>query len=174
MKFFTKQVLAKVNRSFDWTPYHDAGDRYRAYVKTLDLAEPLLQISDHHFAHDGLITKLRQSDDPVALQLTLRCGFYDRGYFNLRLDYVEPEITESNLKRLCKVASLHRTATFHDAHLSLYEIDRLADDRLEHRLMFVGYEPVCIRCQNINVKVIPTETRRLGPFSSKISVHRKT
>ncbi len=152
-------------------------DKYHAHVRTLDLPNDVREIAHAFFVNDALIARLRQSDEPNNLELTLRCGDLQIGYFDLHLSYANPGIEDEDLRRLLLVASNARSDTRYGMTDAWgHEFHVLPDGCLEHTITFhgPGEDPilVTVRCSDVRVELVPRPARRLPPYPHRYRVQR--
>lgn len=179
MNYFTPDLYQALN---DWDALPDAlerlkeaNSRYSARLEQIrnSLSSEVSAAAGAWIVNDALISKLRQSDNPKELELVLRCGDLQVGYFDLEFSYDSPEISSQDLKSLIKVASNVRgNRRYGGWHAWVQEIDMLKDGRIEHRMFFHNAGIVLVRCRGIHVARIEKSSRRLQPFPNRYRVGR--
>lgn len=165
MKFFTVAAW----QSFDDDP--QAFQRvYQSYQRRLQqlagvLPDRVLELSEPYGIENGLITRVRHDENRRKLQLTIRCGHLQMGYYDLALTYREAEISPEHDRVLASIARSTISARRHDAELFYQEIDLIDDGRMEHRLFFIPGIWISVRCEDLDWARVPRRDRRL-PWSA--------
>ena len=126
------------------------------------LPDSVLEISGQDVFDDGLVTRVRHDREKQALELRLRCGNLQIGYYNMLLTYSAARISVEHDRVLATIA---RTTTgshgySFDCHNT--EVDVNADGEIVHRFMFnpgVWFE---IACASLVWKKVPKPGRRFA------------
>ncbi len=179
MKFFTSDIY-KALEDLDTEVQgldrlKEADRKYKARLSQVRETFPpaLSAVADAWAVDDALIAKLRQSDDPATLELVLRCGNLQIGYFDLDFTYDSPEVSDEHLRALIKVASnIRGNCLFDGWDAWVHEVDRLSDGRIEHRIYFHKGGWVAIRCRDLQVVRTEKLDRRLPPYPNRYRVAR--
>lgn len=173
--FFGKHV-ALSDEDDGWAADKLAYAQYTEHLARLSLPDSVREIADAYFPDDALIARLRQSDNPAKLELTLRCGWHGPGYFDLYLNYEAPEIGDDDLLTLLTVAENAKACTRYGmTDVWCHEFDVLPDGRLMHSIAFHwpgGMRGTSVTCAGLEVERIPRESRELPPFRDRYRVGR--
>lgn len=180
MKFFTPEFyfaqynddqasLEALRKTYDDAHWH---------ILTLSLPEEILAIADPFYVDDALVASVRQSDDPVGLELVLRRGNLQIGYSDLALKYETPEVDDESLQGLLRVANNARSEVRYgmtDAYC--HEIDLDSEGRLVHSILFhspPGEPPTIftVKCSNLKVAERLRSGRSLPPFRRRYRIAR--
>jgi hypothetical protein len=177
VRFFTAEVYEDWGSDDAQAANAQAADaQYREHLAELPLPEHVRAVADAWFVDDAMISRLRQSDDPAQLVLTLRCGWSGPGYFDLRLRYVRPEIEDESLLHLVEVATRIRSSRcYWGVDAWCQEWDMLPDGRLSHLIAFHGSDhvrEVRIVCADVNVRLSPRSSRTLPPYRDRFKIGR--
>lgn len=101
--------------------------------------------------HDGLIRQVIVSKNLRALQLLLRCGDNQMGYFDLDLSYSEVDFEHFEFSELAAITNRTETEILYD------EIDLHSRNSFEHRFIFwpTGEAAVVFRGVTFEMKSVP-------------------
>lgn len=112
-----------------------------------------------------------------VLQIVLRGGHLQAGYYNLGLTYVGADISPEHESVLAEIASSTYTEIEYTADLYRHEVDLSEDDLIEHRLIFSSsmysgsdekaWPWFTIRCRELHWQVIPKTSRRLPSMKDR-------
>jgi hypothetical protein len=172
--FFTRDIYLRAYRNDDWQRVYSAREQCLMKIKSIsDFPQGLLTIADPFYVDDALISKLCQTESPCKLELTLRCGNLQTGYFNLSLKYYEPVISDQSLRVLLSVAAATKDHRRFDARdLWCHELTKLPTGLVGHRLIFHGPSVGDIAAKTVTAKTEPRDSRRLAPYKSRYFVER--
>ena len=100
------------------------------------------------------------------LQITIRCGHLQMGYYDLVLDYFGARISDEHDQILAVVARTTRDRNnSHD--LRYQELDLSQDGRIEHRLMFRPGVWISIICDELTFQRVPKPDGKLPRFKDR-------
>lgn len=160
MRFFT----------LDWyhsQPLNDvAGFRrvieaYARHLERMDQVLPphVVELARLEGVDDGLLIDVRHDCPARTLQLTMRCGDLQMGYYDLVLTYEECSLSRQSEWSLARVARSTVSHCRHACDVAYHEVDRAADGRIVHRLLFHPGVALAIHCGALRWERIPTPGR---------------
>lgn len=176
MKFFTPERIDAV--ADPWT-FRELHWEYLRYLHSLGnkIPDHIYSLVELEAVQDGLLVRARRIPKDNILEIIIRCGHSQMGYYNLILRYVDADISPEDDLNLARIARSTFTSTRHCSDFAHYEIDLCDDGRIEHRVMFFtrpsrltgdeGYLCFTIRCCDINWKRDRKASRRLPPFKER-------
>ena len=176
MKFFTPERIDEIVDP--WT-FKELQCEYLRYLHSLGnkIPDHIYSLVELEAVQDGLIVRARRISKGNILELTIRCGHLQMGYYNLTLRYLDAEISPDDDINLARIARGTYTSTRHYCDFAHHEIDLCDDGRIEHRVMFFtrpscltgddGYLCFTIRCRDIKWKRDGKASRRLPPFKER-------
>lgn len=174
MRFFTQDVAIAEEEYAQLAGAARAG--YEKHLTEIELPPEVREVAEMHLVDDGLVSRLRQSDNPALLELHLRCGWDGPGYFDLCLTYFSPEITDEDLTTLTIVAENARSSVQYGmTDAWVHEFDLCPDGRLRHSIGFhwpTGMIGIEIVCREIAVERVPRDSRNLPPYEERFRVER--
>ncbi len=153
MKFFTREWHA--GEMSDEESERIVSD-YWAYIDTLlpSLPPSVATLAREINLHDGLIHRVLIQPEQKQLELGLRCGDLQVGYFNLDLTYSEVRMDLLDIPFLQGLAQNRQTEMLYD------EVD-LEDDDYVHRLLFWPEGEIAIVFRGLQIVRTPRAGRSI-------------
>jgi len=108
---------------------------------------------------DGLLIEVHHDRALRTLQLILRCGDLQMGYYDLRLDYEEIDLPSQTAWTLARIARTTTSDGRHQHDVAYHEIDRSEDGGIDHRLLFHPGVVVTLRCRSLHWRTIAQPDR---------------
>lgn len=150
MKFFTMDAYNSCYYGSDenHSALTAAFRRYRHYLEGLQSVLPahVLTLAQLPGVDDGLVVEVQHDRRQHILVLTLRCGDLQMGYYDLILRYEDADISSQDERTLAHIARTTKDDSRHESDLYSHEVDKTADGRIEHRLLFHPGVWFAIRC----------------------------
>jgi len=148
MKFFTPEVYRSwYNPNPTEHILMAAHCQYHRYIESLQSVLPshLIALTQLAGTDDGLIVKAHHDRDAKLLEITLRCGDLQMGYYDLVLLYEDAEISPQHEQKLAHIARTTKSDGEHESDLWVHEVDIAESGRFIHRLFFhqVWFEISC-------------------------------
>ena len=135
MKFFTQEYYESDNEVL----IRSAWRRYEQHLESLNGIFPnrILELARMRVEfHDALLAYVHRNYAAQQLTLTLRCGYLQVGYFDLKLRYSDAEISASHERSLEQIARTTRNHTQFKMRSWTHEIDSTDNERIVHRIFF--------------------------------------
>lgn len=168
MKFFTAERHEKIYADDEVDLIEQMRAEYEQRIEQIRprLPEDVAQITHPSELDDALIAQVWLKKKRKRLDLTMRCGDLNVGYYDLRFRYDNFELTEQELADLAKHAKATISCTHFSGDAWCHEVDLLDDGRFEHSILFHHiWELECyvfnIRCQDMQVRRTDRPSRKL-------------
>jgi len=152
MRFFTPEWLAG---DLDDEDFERAGALYEQRLSEIRVSLPtsVRQFVSDVSLHDGLVRRAEADTD--RFRLVVRVGDLQRGYSDLDVRY-------SNVQFLRGIPSTEDALNSHE-EIVCDEFD-VAENSIEHRLLFASGEEFLVRFQDLDFHVTPVERRDFERF----------
>ncbi len=111
--------------------------------------------------HDGLIKHCIINYSECNMNLVLRCGDLQVGYFDLNLSYLGVDFKKSNILNLRKLTKDPNTGIGYD------EIDKIRTNIFIHRILFWNYKEIEIVFSSLELERIPKSCREFKKVSNR-------
>ena len=161
MKFFTRAWCeGKVDES------EDRGQMYVDHLAGIksQFSPTLRALAFDEFPlHDGLIRQIIVSRQSKSIQLLLRCGDRQMGYFDLNVSYFKVDFKHSDVSELASVANHARTEILYD------EIDLHNESDFEHRFIFWPTGEAIIVFREVTFEMNPASGRDFVALPKRFS-----
>lgn len=149
MKFFTRAW---------WAGEISEQDVPLAYAHHLNTITPRLTDNIHNFIktvrlHDGLFRQVTINHSQATLELQLRCGDLQNGYYDLLLQYQGTVLKLLDEQRLMLIAQDPKTEILYD------EFDLLSDGSFEHSILFWPQHQISIVFENLTFEKTDHQNR---------------
>ena len=162
MEFFTKKwFLGKL-------PENESKRRLQEYKNYLKKIFPKLPITLRSFAlkfelHDGLLEKCTINQFEKTLQFDLICGDLQKGYFRLKMVYLDVDL---NKKLIIKLKALIKNTS---SEILYDEIGLVLDKKFVHRILFwpdfieldMNFSNLKVEANKLNKRLISFSGKRL-------------
>lgn len=170
MRFLTPEVYRSWYDDYESAELlREAFGRCRTHLRALqdELPPHLLQLAFRKGADDALVVQVRHSPSERRLELVLRCGDLQVGYYDLTLTYTSARISAQDLRKLARVARTTRDAWRRRHDLYFHEVDLGEHGGFEHRLLFHGPVWVGIRCSRLEWTAISRPDREIPRLTDR-------
>lgn len=152
MNFFTR---AWCTGHYDESAYDAVAPAYWRHIDAIADRLPPDLVAFHRTVslHDGLIRAVDDYSTPGTLDLRLRCGDLQVGYFNADLRYQDVAISPDDLGTLSSLARAQGVELLYD------ELDVRLDGRIEHSIIFWPAGEVTVGCSSLTIATRPVPSR---------------
>ena len=156
MKYFTREWVSGSLTDEDWKKSQVL------YLKHLDFILPrcsasVVELAKDISLHDGLIRRCIIDRRAAQLNLVLRCGDLQSGYFDISLQYLQVEFSMDKIVCLAKLARSCQVELLYD------EIDLDENSNYVHSLIFSSFDEISINFSALKIKKEKQPDRSL-PF----------
>ena len=129
MKWFTEEWV-----SGD-APWREGVESYQGHLLELSkkLPQPILTLARGVNIHDGDLSRLVLRQEEAVLELGLRCGDGQDGWYDLQLEYLDLALDEMDLAPLRQLGSAPAAALYD-------EVDLSPNGQVVHRILFFQNE----------------------------------
>lgn len=164
MKFLTVDVYNSWYSEYEddsvlKAAFHD----YQKYLEGLEdiLPSGILTLARLPGVDDGLVVQAKRDRNQKFIELTLRCGDLQMGYYDLVLQYEEAEISAPDEQTLAQIAHTTQSESRHESDLYCHELDVTPVGGIEHRLLFHPGVFFTIRCHALRWEKVARPDRML-------------
>ena len=165
MKFVTKRVY----NTWSYEPWGRAFAAYDEHLEGLKIVLPasVIELASPALLDDGLILFVNFDHQTKTMELKLRCGNLQIGYYDVIIKYLGAKITNKHDQTLANLAA--KTNGFrgflNDIHF--HEISVRKDGRIVHRFLFNPGNQFAITCKSLTWKKISCKDRRFPKLQDR-------
>lgn len=152
MKYFTPEWAGGYLTDAEFDAVVESYER-RVAVLLPRLPQALRDLTATISIHDGLIRRVEVSPAQASLELHLRCGDLQVGYFDLDLMYRGVEFSRLDLMTLAAAARDRRTEVRYE------EVDVEDDGLFVHRLLFWPHRAIELVAKEVHMVRTPRSDR---------------
>ncbi len=162
MKFFTEEMCKTLNRDQGIRNLNAAWANYRNDIEVHRevLGSHLSTLALMNGMNDGLVCKVLHDQNKKILEILLRCGDLQVGYFDLHLKYIDAEITPEHEHILAHTARTTQNRRRVEA-IYAHEVGISEDGRFEHRIIFESWIWLQINCRELKWQRVDRDNRTI-------------
>jgi hypothetical protein len=175
MKFFTLKLYNLLGESIDGEgglpEFKAAFAQYQAHINKLSgLLEPdLVLFSEPFLIDDALLVSAELSRVLRTLDIVLRCGNLQVGYFDAEIHYGGVHMEPKDEEALTAIAGW-TTTRLGEADAYAHEIDLTDDALIEHSMLFHPGIELSVSCQRLTWNRTDRPNRELPNLESRLVV----
>jgi hypothetical protein len=165
LKFVTKRVY----NTWSYEPWGKAFASYDEHLEQLKAVVPdsIIELASPALLDDGLILFVDHDRQKKTLELKLRCGNLQIGYFDIVIKYLGASITDKHDQTLSNLAASTNgfRGILNDIHFHEFSVRK--DGRIVHRFLFNPGTQFAITCKSLTWKKIARKDRRFPKLQDR-------